>query len=280
MLSEGLLFVVLHCYLNVGSSLDDRMRFLDLFLRASGGLTVIFGGYVAWKNFLTAQASLRVSQEGQLTTRFTSAIAQLGATAPDNPGKKHIELRLGGIYALERIAWESETDHWPIMEVLVAYLRTNSPANPLCERPDQCTCSRTARSEPDIQAIARVLSRRKHLDYEDQNNLRLDLRGIDLSNVDLSGANLRRALLCDTRLCNAILDDADLSDADLTRACLRGARLLKRARIGGVNFLNAATAGLNLGPEVEEDDNTLLTDEMRARLQELRRVQGPLQRSA
>jgi len=36
-------------------------------------------------------------------------------------------VRLGGIYALERIANESEQDHWPIMEVLCTYVRNVAP---------------------------------------------------------------------------------------------------------------------------------------------------------
>jgi len=38
-----------------------------------------------------------------------------------------LELRLGGIYALERIAQESEKDYWPIMEVLTTYVREHAP---------------------------------------------------------------------------------------------------------------------------------------------------------
>ena len=37
-----------------------------------------------------------------------------------------MEIRLGGIYALERISNESEKDYWPIMEILTAYVRKNS----------------------------------------------------------------------------------------------------------------------------------------------------------
>jgi hypothetical protein len=43
--------------------------------------------------------------------------------ANDSEGKKQFETRLGGIYALERIAKDSEADHWPIMEILTAYVR-------------------------------------------------------------------------------------------------------------------------------------------------------------
>jgi hypothetical protein len=54
-----------------------------------------------------------IAREGQITDRFTKAIAQLGEQGPEK-----LAVRLGGIYALERIARDSERDHWPMMEVL------------------------------------------------------------------------------------------------------------------------------------------------------------------
>src|SRR3954471_10607316 len=45
---------------------------------------------------------LRQTVQGQITERFTRAIDQLGAT--DDKGNKRLEIRLGGIYALERIS--------------------------------------------------------------------------------------------------------------------------------------------------------------------------------
>ena len=74
-----------------------------------GGAAVLVGLYFAWRN-ITATAenleltnkNLELTKEGQITERFTKAIEQLGAV--DNDGEPKLELRLGGIYALERIA--------------------------------------------------------------------------------------------------------------------------------------------------------------------------------
>ena len=52
------------------------------------------------------QATSSIAQEGQITERFTRAVEHLGS---DN-----LEIRLGGIYALERIARDSVRDHWPV----------------------------------------------------------------------------------------------------------------------------------------------------------------------
>ena len=86
-----------------------------------GGIVVLAGGFTAWRN-------LKLAQEGQITDRYTKAIEQLGAV--DASGNKKLEVRLGGIYALERIAKDSKRDHWPIMEVLCTYVRENAPNKP------------------------------------------------------------------------------------------------------------------------------------------------------
>jgi hypothetical protein len=65
-----------------------------------GSIAILIGLYFAWGNLITARDS-------QITERFTRAVDQLG--------NKKIEIRLGGIYALERIANESEKDYWLIM---------------------------------------------------------------------------------------------------------------------------------------------------------------------
>ena len=79
---------------------------------------------VSQGNQITSQKALLVSQEGQIPDRFTMA-EQLGAT--DLRGNPKLEVRLGGIYSLERIANDSEKDHWAIMEVLGSYARLHAP---------------------------------------------------------------------------------------------------------------------------------------------------------
>ena len=72
----------------------------------------------------TTLASLELNREGQITDRFTKAIDHLGAV--DKDGNKALEIRLGGIYALERIARDSADDHWRVIEVLCGYVRHNA----------------------------------------------------------------------------------------------------------------------------------------------------------
>ena len=59
-----------------------------------------------------------LTEQGQVTDRYTRAIEQLGSDKPD--------VRIGGIYALERIARDSARDHPAVIEVLTAFIREHS----------------------------------------------------------------------------------------------------------------------------------------------------------
>jgi hypothetical protein len=84
-----------------------------------GGLLAIIGIYMAHRRIRALERQVVVAQEGQITERFTRAIEQLGS--------ERMEVRLGGIYALERIAKDSDKDYWVIMETLTAFIRENAP---------------------------------------------------------------------------------------------------------------------------------------------------------
>ena len=68
--------------------------------------------------------NLNLSKQGQLTDRYKDAVAQLG--------DDQIAVRLGGIYALERLTKDSPPDQPTIMEVLGAFVRQQ----PFVERVD------------------------------------------------------------------------------------------------------------------------------------------------
>jgi Pentapeptide repeats (8 copies) len=183
-----------------------------------GGAAVLVGLYFTWANLQvtqeTATKDRETTREGQVTERFTRAIDQLGAV--NDKGETQLEIRLGGIYALERIARDSERDHWPIMAILTAYVRAHAPWPPkdatLCHDDQSAAATPSAKKEPaspkpaaDIQAIVTVLGRRTRTfgNGEDQR--------LDLTHTDLRGADLQRA---------------HLEQADLRGAYLKGARNL------------------------------------------------------
>jgi Pentapeptide repeats (8 copies) len=191
-----------------------------------GGLVLLVGFYFTWQNLVftrqsqtdaakSTQENLNLAQQGQITDRFTSAIAQLGDLK--------LEVRLGGIYALERIANDSPKDHWPIMEVLTAFVRehanVNAPKKPLPKPEDELP------SPPlDIQAILTVLGRRD-VTYEKVGDQSLDLHEADLTGADLSDADFRSAKFIEADLTGADLSRARLGQADFSAAILNGAKL-------------------------------------------------------
>jgi hypothetical protein len=136
-------------------------------------------------------------------------------------GNSKLEIRLGGIYALEQIARDSEKDHWPIMEVLTAYIRENA------QRKEKTNL--VAPLATDIQAILTVI-RRREWSYEKMGQ-NLDLHRTDLHGANLMDAHLEDADLTDADLTDAVLGDAHLECAVLTNAVLRG-RVPKRRAPG------------------------------------------------
>src|SRR5215210_6087900 len=109
----------------------QRKDFAQLMAQIAGGLALLFGLYFTWRRVEISQRTLETQQDQQVTERFTRAIDQLGATTDDNESKPKLEIRLGGIYALERIARDSpERDYSTVMEVLTAYARENARYDP------------------------------------------------------------------------------------------------------------------------------------------------------
>jgi hypothetical protein len=75
-----------------------------------------------WSAQRLPTGSSRSRAKGRVTERLTRAIDQLG--------HQNLDVRLGCIYALERIAVDSERDRSTIAEVLTAFVRGHAPWPP------------------------------------------------------------------------------------------------------------------------------------------------------
>lgn len=196
-------------------------------LQGIAGLLLVAGAVATWRQLRTSRDQLRLDREGQITDRFAKAIEQLGDTK--------LEVRLGGLYALERIANSSEVDRRAIIDVLTSYVRDHSPwppkeVNPVVDKDSRPPPLRVRAA--DVQAAMTVLGREAvlawgasslDLDY-------VDLREAHLIGATLTGANLRRTNLRGAHLYKSQLDGAflmhvDLRYAELDQADLRGAHL-------------------------------------------------------
>ena len=153
-------------------------------------------------------------------------------------GSEALSVRLGGIYALARLAREHpEEYHIQIIRLLCAFVRNPPPENDTSVDVDENW--RPQKLRPDIQEIMREIGERTdaQIDMEEQQKdyYGLDLHYAELPDADLVGANLAGANLIGANLTGADLCDAVLFSADLGSAALNGVNLTD-ADLTGVNI--------------------------------------------
>lgn len=221
-------------------------------LKAAAGLGAMIALiYTARKHTLDRKAheldrqAYALSEQGQVTDRYTKAIAQLASD--------RLSERIGGIYALERVMADSERDHPTVVEVLAAFVREHSP------RDSGLRVGERNQLASDVRAAMTVLARRPRREEPFAIDLRRTvLVGIELPDgarfenanfeeADLTAVRLRAAMVSEARfvgadLTNAYLCAAQLRGADFTRANLEKA-LLDEANLSHANLTNARLAG-------------------------------------
>lgn len=231
-------------------------------MQGFAGLAVLVGVFFAWRQ-------LQVDRQGQVTDRYTRAVDQLGQASP--------ELRVGAIYALERIARDSVIDRLTVVEVLTTFIRLHAALSPGTDErqrpPDLAAKLAAARGTaqpaplrdraPHIQAAITVLGRipgagvrRSHGWLSRVDLIRSDLFYCDLAEADLHysdlsqslliGADLRRADLTGVWFVRAVLTGARLHQADLRSAVLWQARL-EGADLRATDLTAADFTGARLG---------------------------------
>lgn len=248
-------------------------------------VSVIVGGAIALIFTFVRTVALhrqgRAAQQGHITDRYSKAVEQLGST--------ELAVRLGGIYALERIARDSRRDHWTVMEVLRAFLRTrgereHSPEEP--ERPATNTLAAlvpnpagpsygAADTKPppkcpaDMQAAFQVVGRRNcrrdpNLPWHERlasYMLQPRFKGTALYDIWLAGVWLRRRLgiylgprinLGGADLQHIHVDNVSFPNADLAHARLDRAFLVF-AHFESASFHSAHLEGAALrGAQLEK----------------------------
>jgi uncharacterized protein YjbI with pentapeptide repeats len=164
---------------------------------------------------------LELTLLSQMTDRFTKAIDQLGSE------KKAV--RIGGIFALERIARDSlkdENSSYTIQSIAYTLATFVRESQPIAAIRESVYIPMLKIRAPDVQAAMTVLCRPPLCDYRvNADNASLhDLRRTDLR-LDLSRTDLRRASLSGARLDGVSLFGAHLEGANLRGAHLRHAGL-------------------------------------------------------
>jgi uncharacterized protein YjbI with pentapeptide repeats len=242
---------VVETFLKQFTNPNDRNFALDIvktfvsFFGLSATAIAAIGLYLTYQN----------NNERLITERFSKSVEQLGSDK--------LQVRLGGIYALERISKESKKDYWNIMEVLSGFVRERSAEvnKKLADSKVNAKEVKTTGAQKkelqlekeqqfistptDIEAVATVLKRREGV-FGNGEPVGLDLRRTYLRQIDFNSAQLKRA-----NLRGAYLEGANLERAKLGRAKLGGANLwevnLGSAYLWGANLREANLGGANLG---------------------------------
>ena len=234
-------------------------------------IALIVGGLIAvmlamWRSRVSERQA-DTAHQGLLYDRYQRGAQMLGDHA--------LAVRLGGIYALKRLAEDyPEQYHVEVMKLLCAFVR-NPPAIPTPQRNILQVLVEISNLAPphrvmnplrqDVQAAIEAIGRRsrREMDIEKRHEYTLNLRGADLRGAHLPSVNLgswreysvpqevnpsREPGVTDLTgvfLCSAILTNAILSNADLTRVCLCNSRLsstdlsgafLGSAKLHGAHF--------------------------------------------
>lgn len=212
---------------------------------ARGALISAVGGVVLMAGLLFTARTYQSTREGQVTDRYSAAVDQLGS--------KETAVRLGGLFALERIAVDSARDRRTIIDILAALVRHTH------------LVSGGGPPAAEVVAALSVLSRLPGSDESRVIDLRgSDLRGLRLTTLRLAGADLTGAMLDGAQIPGAdlrwaVLDrvtgsKATLTGADLRHAVATGARFpgayldqidLRDAEFHGGEFDASSLRGLD-----------------------------------
>ena len=239
-------------------------------LVVAGVVTVgllIWRGYVANKQASAAQRQADIAQRQEEKAQHQVDIAQRQAETAqqslrneryqkgaDMLGSEVLSVRMGGIYALQRLAKEYPGEyHIQIMRLLCAFVRRPTPdkdyeaelrANMKAKlraeiRPRLHAGLEGPVAREDVLEAMQVIGARgeKEIALERSQEFELDLRHARLHHMNLRGANLTgahlykanlfQAFLLDVGLTDAWLGSADLSEADLQGAVLLNATLFQ-----------------------------------------------------
>ena len=214
----------------------------------SGGAVIrnaglLIGGIIAialavWRSRV-AERQADTAQQSLLNERYQQGSEMLGSDV--------LAVRLGGIYALARLATDHpDLYHIQIMEVLCAFVRNPRELERI-EREVRNSAGDVVHFEEhgedrsDVETIVRAIGSRglMGIAIERGRNFSLYLRSANLTGLRVQDANLSRAWLAKADLSGSILPRADLSLARLRQAKLDRAEL-RRADLSNSNLWGAS----------------------------------------
>ena len=232
-------------WLTDGESGSATIRNLGLVLAGIIALPLaIWRGVVADRQASAAQRQAETALE-QADTAHRSLLNERYQQGAEMLGNAVLSVRIGGIYALERLAKESPYEyHVQIMKLLCAFARHPTEdedyQNKLAERNADLSTPYSQRE--DVRAAMEFIGSRDEtrVEIETSQGFRLDLIGADLSHAQIGDANLSGSML---RYAN--LSNAEISSVNLSRAHLQGA-VMKNAHLMLIDFTDARASDADL----------------------------------
>jgi hypothetical protein len=157
-----------------GLTLSPKDR-LEAEASIRGAIIQLLGGSVLIVGLYFTARGFQLTREGHLTARYSQAIEHLGHDKMD--------VRIGGIYELERLTRDSVADAGTVIDVLVTFVREHTKSGHQTPSKKKVTA--------DIQIALKVIGRRVSLPDEDG---RLDFYFSGLNDADLSNGSFDKAM--------------------------------------------------------------------------------------
>ena len=225
---------------------SETLRNVGLLI--AGGMAFVFALWRGWVAERQAAASQQQTAEAQRQAETAQRVLlnERYQTGAEMLGNAKMAVRLGGIYALERLAAEHpEEYHVQVMKLFCGFVRFPTEDDGVQFRPTTGNRQdgQALRLRADVQDAVRAIGSRSTTGItlekdEDSNILYLpeaqliglqvqdaDLSGAWLTDANLSGATLPRVNLSCARLVGADLSSTKLWGANLSRAILRDANM-------------------------------------------------------
>ena len=207
-------------------------------------VALVVGGVVAvllamWRS-MVAERQADTAQQGLLNERYQQGAQMLG--------NEVLSVRLGGIYALQRLADDHpERYHVQIMRLFCAFVRHPTGDPSLEPVPVDAKSGPTSEIRQDVEAILSVICSRgrSRIELERREAFRPDLRGAELRGVQFGDADLSGAMLHHSRLGGANFWNTDLSGAYLNFADLSGAQFYN-VKCSSTSFWSSNLSGAML----------------------------------
>ncbi len=255
---------------------DDYRGITIRYLAIIAGAGAVIGYIIAIaRNIISdnqnkvADEQNRINERGRITESIGQAITQIGAF---NGEKPNIEVRLGGLYSLQRIMYDSQRDALSIVKILYAYVRENlkrdkDTRDKLKEYNKQNFSRPEEKPFPlpeDIVSALNIISQfnkdRKNkfginapevqsdFTYADFTNY--SIRDVDFSYISFSHADFSGSNLVSVIFSNAVLFSVNFSDTQLSVVNFSDTRFLYgkfcEVSLGSGNFSGADLSNLDL----------------------------------